>query len=38
VRARKAELYLAYGDPNALTTAPQAILKLILYLGAEKGT
>jgi hypothetical protein len=32
------ELYLAYGNPNALTTVPQAIFKLIFYAGAEKGT
>lgn len=37
-RARNHELYLAYGDPNALSTAPQAILKLVLYVGGQKGT
>jgi hypothetical protein len=38
LRRRHAELYLGYGDPNTLTTTPQAILKLIYYVGAEKGT
>jgi hypothetical protein len=37
-RTHNEELYVAYGDPNALSTAPQAILKLILYLGGQKGT
>jgi hypothetical protein len=32
------ELYFAYGDPNTLTTVPQAIFKLIFYAGGEKGT
>lgn len=35
---RHAELYLAYGNPNALVTVPQAIFKVIFYAGAEKGT
>jgi hypothetical protein len=35
---RHAELYLAYGNPNALITVPQAIFKIIFYAGAEKGT
>lgn len=38
LRLRNSELYLAYGDPNALTTVPQAIFKLIFYAGAQKGT
>jgi hypothetical protein len=38
LRRRHAEYYFAYGNPNALVTAPQAILKVILYLGADKGT
>ncbi len=38
VRRPHGELYLGYGDPNALRTAPQAIVKLIYYIGAEKGT
>ncbi|MBD5655141.1 MAG: hypothetical protein IAI50_08150 [Candidatus Eremiobacteraeota bacterium] len=38
VRRRKGELYLGYGDPNTLNTTPQAILKLIYYVGADKGT
>jgi hypothetical protein len=37
-RLRHAELYLAYGNPNALVTVPQAIFKVIYYGGAEKGT
>jgi hypothetical protein len=37
-RLRHAEIYLAYGDPNALITVPQAIFKVIYYGGAEKGT
>lgn len=32
------ELYVAYGDPNALTTVPQTVFKLIFYVGAQKGT
>lgn len=32
------ELYLVYGDANALSTAPQFIVKFIQYFGAEKGT
>jgi len=35
---RHAELYIAYGNPNALITVPQAIFKVIFYAGAEKGT
>ncbi len=38
LRTRHAEFYLAYGNPNALTTVPQAIFKIIFYAGAEKGT
>jgi hypothetical protein len=38
LRRRHAEYYFAYGNPNALVTAPQAILKVILYFGADKGT
>lgn len=34
---RRAEFYLAYGNPNALVTVPQAIFKVIFYAGAEKG-
>mgnify|MGYP001214898083 CR=1 FL=1 len=37
-RLAHAELYLVYGDANALSTAPQFIVKFIQYLGAEKGT
>jgi hypothetical protein len=32
------EIYIGYGDPNALTTTPQALIKYIFYVGAEKGT
>jgi hypothetical protein len=38
LRLRRSELYLAYGNPNALTTVPQAIFKVIFYGGAQKGT
>lgn len=38
LRLRRAEIYAAYGDPNTLTTVPQAIFKLIFYAGGEKGT
>ncbi|HTZ54856.1 MAG TPA: hypothetical protein VMB20_07305 [Candidatus Acidoferrum sp.] len=37
LRWKREELYVAYGDPNALITVPQAIFKLIFYAGAEKG-
>lgn len=32
------ELYCAYGDPNQLSTRHDFILKLIRYIGADKGT
>ncbi len=32
------EIYLAYGNPNTLTTVPQALLKVIFYVGGQKGT
>jgi len=38
LRTRHSEFYLAYGNPNALITVPQAIFKVIFYAGAEKGT
>ncbi|MBV8490552.1 MAG: hypothetical protein JO199_08485 [Candidatus Eremiobacteraeota bacterium] len=38
LRTRHIEYYLAYGNPNALTTVPSAIFKMIFYAGAEKGT
>ncbi|MGB6518760.1 MAG: hypothetical protein WBE79_09695, partial [Candidatus Cybelea sp.] len=38
LRLRTSELYIAYGNPNALTTVPQAIFKVIFYAGAAKGT
>jgi hypothetical protein len=37
LRWKRAELYAAYGDPNALVTVPQALVKLIFYAGSEKG-
>lgn len=37
-RLRHIELYVAYGDPNALDTVPQLLLKAIFYAGADKGT
>jgi hypothetical protein len=38
LRLRHSEFYLAYGDPNTLFTAPQVLLKVIVYTGADKGT
>lgn len=38
LRLQNEEFYLAYGDPNTLTTVPQAIFKIIFYAGAQKGT
>lgn len=38
LRLRDYEFYLAYGDPNTLTTIPQAIFKVIFYAGGQKGT
>lgn len=38
LRTRNQEFYLAYGDPNSLSTVPQAILKVIFYVGGQKGT
>ena len=32
------ELYVAYGAPSGLSTAPQLLLKTIFYFGADKGT
>jgi hypothetical protein len=37
-RFKHEELYAAYGDPNTLVTVPQAILKIIFYVGSQKGT
>ncbi len=37
-RLGRGELYLVYGDPNALSTTPAAIAKYIFYVGAQKGT
>jgi hypothetical protein len=38
LRLSHSELYVAYGDPNTLTTVPQMIFKWIFYAGAQKGT
>jgi hypothetical protein len=38
LRLRHEELYVAYGNPNTLVTVPQALVKIIFYAGAEKGT
>jgi hypothetical protein len=38
MRLRTSELYVAYGNPNTLTTVPQLIFKIIFYAGAAKGT
>jgi hypothetical protein len=38
LRLLRYEIYAAYGDPDTLTTVPQAIFKVIFYAGAEKGT
>jgi hypothetical protein len=38
LRLRNGEVYLAYGNPNTLVTVPQALLKVILYVGGQKGT
>jgi hypothetical protein len=32
------EVYVAYGDASAFSTVPQFIVKLIHYIGADKGT
>jgi hypothetical protein len=32
------ELYAVYGDPSLLATKPAFVLKLVTYIGAEKGT
>jgi hypothetical protein len=37
IRLPHEELYVAYGDPNTLSTVPQALLKLIFYIG-QKGS
>jgi hypothetical protein len=38
LRMQRYEIYAAYGDPNTLSTVPQAIFKVIFYAGAQKGT
>jgi hypothetical protein len=37
-RMKNAELYFAFGNPNRLNTQHTMILKLIRYMGADKGT
>jgi hypothetical protein len=37
-RAPHDELYVAYGDASQLSTLPQFVIKLIHYVGAEKGS
>lgn len=32
------ELYVAYGDPGTFSTTPQFLIKVIRYIGADKGT
>jgi hypothetical protein len=34
----KRELYVAYGNPGTLYTTPEFLVKLIDYIGADKGT
>lgn len=31
-------IYFVYGDPNALTTSPTVILKIVRFIGGEEGT
>ncbi len=38
LRLKNEEFYLAYGNPNTLITVPQALLKVIFYIGGQKGT
>lgn len=37
-KSRRAEIYAGYGDASTLVTTPQALVKFIYYLGAEKGS
>jgi len=37
-RVGRDDVYVVYGDANALNTPPQLLLKWIHYFGAEKGT
>ncbi len=37
-RDGRREVYLAYGDPNSISTVQAYYLKLIYYIGASKGT
>jgi hypothetical protein len=38
LRLRDEEFYVAYGDPNTLITVPQALVKVIFYVGSQKGS
>ena len=38
LRSPHSELYVAYGNPNTLSTVPQLFFKMIFYAGAQKGT
>lgn len=38
LRLKNEEFYVAYGDPNTLVSVPQAIFKVIFYVGGQKGT
>jgi len=31
-------VYFVYGDPNALSTVPSIVLKVVRYIGADEGT
>jgi hypothetical protein len=37
-KSRRAEMYVVYGNPNADTTNPVLTVKLIEYIGAQKGS
>jgi len=37
-RVGRDDVYLVYGDANALATPPQLLMKWVHYFGAEKGT
>ena len=38
LRLKNEEFYVAYGNPNTLVSVPQAIFKMIFYVGGQKGT
>jgi hypothetical protein len=35
---RNGEVYVVYGDANALDTLPRLTVKIVRYIGAQKGT